>query len=100
MSMLAYTLNNILELIPEILPLVKQASVDEEFPIDNRDSVLASALQLKYFEKIAYEPVDFTTLEKVAFAVKTYGIKDQVDKLSTEMVKAAENLKTETDASS
>lgn len=89
MTMLAHTLKNILELVPEALPLVKLASVDQEMPLDNRDSVLATALQVGYFEKVAYSPVDVFKLEKIAEAVKVYKLGDQVKSLTDSMVKAA-----------
>lgn len=89
MTMLAHTIKSILTLVPEAMPLVKLASIDKEFPLDNADSCIASALQLKYFEKVAYSPVDFTTLEKVATAVKLWGVGETVADLSKKMIKAA-----------
>lgn len=89
MTMLAHSIKHILELVPEALPLVKQASVDQEMPLDNKDSVLATALQVGYFEKVAYSPVDVFKLEKIAQAVKAYGLGDQVKELTDSMVKAA-----------
>lgn len=88
--MLAHTLKSILELVPEALPLVKQASVDKEFPLDSKDSCIATALQLKYFEKVAYHPVDFTDIEKIGKAVHLYGVSEEVKDLSTRMIKAAQ----------
>lgn len=89
--MLAHTLKNILELVPEALPMVKQASVDKEFPLDNKDSCIATALQLKYFEKIAFHSVEFTEIEKIAKAVHIYGVGDVVKDLASKMVKAAQD---------
>jgi hypothetical protein len=89
MTILAYTLKNIIELVPEVVPMIKQANVDQEFPLDSKDSTLATALQVKYFEKIAYHPVEFTTLEKIAKAVHIYGLDEDVKNLSNKMVKAA-----------
>lgn len=88
--MLAHSLKHILEYVPEALPLVKKASLEQELPIDSIDSVIASALQLKYFEKIAHSSVDIFEMEKVAQAVEMYGVKDQVNALGNLMVKAAE----------
>jgi hypothetical protein len=93
--MLAHTLKSILTLVPEALPMVKKASVDQEFPLDNKDSCIATALQMKYFEKVAFAPVDFTTLEKVAKAVNLYGVGAQVADLTNLMVKAASNQRSQ-----
>jgi hypothetical protein len=98
--MLAHTLKNILELVPEALPLVKQASVDQELPVDSKDSTIATALQLKYFEKLAYQSVDLDAFEKVANAVKAYGVADEVEHLTNLMVKAAKDKSTAQDRDS
>jgi hypothetical protein len=87
--MLAHTLRNILELVPEALPMVKKASVEQELPLDNKDSCIATALQLAYFEKIAFHPVELGQMEKIAKAVHLYGVKDLVADLSDKMVKSA-----------
>ncbi len=89
MTMLAHTLRDILQLVPEALPLVKEASVDQEMPLNNRDSTLATALQISYFEKVAYSPVDVFQLEKVAAAVEAYGLTDTVKSMTETMVKSA-----------
>lgn len=98
--MLAHTLKNILDLVPDALPMVKQASVDQEMPMDGRDSTLASALQLQYFEKIAFQPVDVFAMEKVAQAVEMYGLGAEVKDISDRMVKAAHARKVEADLNS
>lgn len=98
--MLAHTLKNILDLVPDALPMVKQASVDQEMPINNRDSTLASALQLQYFEKVAFQPVDVFELEKVAQAVKMFDLSEEVLQISDKMVKAAHARRIETDMNS
>jgi hypothetical protein len=95
MTMLAHSLKPILQLVPEAMPLVKQASVDQEFPLDSKDSTLATALQLKYFEKVAYHAVDVFQLEKVAKAVDLYGLREQLNELTGKMVKAAQAKKEE-----
>lgn len=87
--MLAYTLKDILTLVPEAMPLVKEAHIDQEMPLDNRDSCIATALQLKYQEAVAYQPTDVFALEKVAKAVRLYGVEDIVADLSEKLVKAA-----------
>jgi hypothetical protein len=87
--MLAYTLKEILTLLPEALPLVKEAHIDQEMPLGNRDSAIATALQLKYHEAVNYRPADIFSIEKVAKAVRLYGAEDVVDDLSKKLVKAA-----------
>lgn len=87
--MLAYTLKDILTLVPEAMPLVKQAHIDQDMPLGNRDSCIASALQLKYQEAVAYSPADVFSIEKVAKAVRLHGVEDVVADLAGKLVKAA-----------
>jgi hypothetical protein len=87
--MLAYTLKEILDLVPEAASFVKQASVEQDMPLDNKDSCIATALQLKYHEKIAYKAIDVFALEKVAKAVRAYGVENDVATLTERMIKAA-----------
>src|SRR5690606_23895388 len=63
--------------------------VDQEMPLSNRDSCIATALQLKYHEAVEYKPVDVFSIEKVAKAVRLYGVEDVVSDLSDKLVKAA-----------
>jgi hypothetical protein len=84
--MLAHTLKPILELVPEALPMIKQAHVDEEFPLSNRDSCIASALCVNYAAKISGDTVAIPVMEKVAKAVKLYGVEAQVKTLTDRMV--------------
>lgn len=87
--MLAHSIKDVLELVPEALPLVKQASVAEDYPLDSVDSCLASALTMKYHEHIDHQSVDPEQFVKVAHAVKVYGIEDKVEELAGKMIKAA-----------
>lgn len=87
--MLAHSIKPILSLIPEALPLVKQASLDQDMPVDSRDSCIASALALKYQECVSHKPVDFFAFEKVAAAIELYGVKGIVNTLNTKMLKEA-----------
>jgi len=79
--MLGYTLKSILELVPEALPLVKQASIEQDWPLGNKDSCIASALALGYHSQISGKVVDYEVIEKVASAVTAYGVQDDVDTL-------------------
>lgn len=87
--MLAHSIKDVLELVPEALPLVKQASVAEDYPLDNADSCLASALTLNYHQHVDHQSVDPEQFTKVAHAVKVYGLEDKVNELTGKMVKAA-----------
>jgi hypothetical protein len=87
--MLAHSIKSILSLIPEAMPLIKRASLDQDMPTDSRDSCIASALALKYQECISHKPVDFSAFEKVAQAVDLYGVKGIVNSLNSKMVKEA-----------
>lgn len=89
MTILAYTIKPILELVPEALDLVKAASVDEEYPTNSASSCLASYLQMEYMLKVSGEPVDPFAFEKVASAIEVYDLKDQAKTLAKDMVKRA-----------
>jgi len=80
--MLAYHLNNILQIVPEAVGMVKEASLSEEFPIDSKDSTLASGLQIAYLTKVAGETVDFVTQDRVARAAIAYGVSGELEKLA------------------
>lgn len=87
--MLAHSIKPILELVPEALPLIKQASVDQDYPLDNRDSCIASALELKFHEHVDHRSIDVFSIEKIAQAVEMYGVKDIVSDLAGKMIKTA-----------
>jgi hypothetical protein len=88
--MLAHSIKHILELVPEALPLIKSASVDQDYPLDNRGSAIASALELKYHEVVDHKSIDPFSIEKVARAVDLYGATDEVKDLTTKLIKAAQ----------
>lgn len=81
--MLAYDMKDILRIVPEAVTLTKEASFSEEFPLNNKDSVLASGLRVEYMTKVAGKQVSFSTMEKVADAVTAYGLKDQLTKYAS-----------------
>lgn len=91
--MLAYSLKKVLELVPETKDMVKQASVEAEYPVDNEGSCLASALAIAYELNVANKHVDYAEMEKVAEAVTIYGIEDQVSQFSTQMISASNMVK-------
>ena len=80
--MLAYDLNNILQIVPEAVGMVKEASLSEDFPTDSKDSTLASGLQIAYLTKVAGEIVDYVIQDKVSRAAIAYGISDELEKLA------------------
>ncbi|HET8686725.1 MAG TPA: hypothetical protein VFM18_08680 [Methanosarcina sp.] len=87
--MIAYSLKNILGLVPSALEHVKQASVEQEFPLDNRDSVVASALSVQYCQHISGKSVDPFVMEKISRAIDLFDVRDVVEGLTREMVKEA-----------
>lgn len=88
--MLAHNIKQILEIAPEAMELVKQANLEEEFPTNNKDSVVASALRIEYLTKVAHKAVDYEVMGKVAKAVDLYGIGDDIGPLIERIGKAAE----------
>ena len=83
--MLAYDLNNILQIVPEAVGMVKEASLSEDFPTDSKDSTLASGLQIAYLTKVAGEIVDYVIQDKVSRAAIAYGISDELEKLAAKI---------------
>lgn len=83
--MIAYTLKNVLELVPEALPFVKQASLDEEYPLNSKDACMASALCVAYHETVDKKSVDPWTMEKIASAVEVYGLSSTLSELKSKM---------------
>lgn len=84
--MIGYTLKHVLELVPEALPFVKQASIEAEYPTSSKDNCLASALVIGYKKNFTSDVVDYDTLEKVASAVSVYNLEDQVNMLTAKML--------------
>lgn len=81
--MIGYKLKNILSLVPEALPLVKQANLEQDYPLDNKSGCAASALSIAYQIYHEKSPVDSMLMEKVASAVTAYGIDEEVARLTT-----------------
>lgn len=84
--MIAYTLKHVLELVPQAVPLIKQAHVDEDYPLSNKDSCVASALCLNYHVNVDRQSVDPDRMEKIAQAVKLYQVEDLVGDLTGKML--------------
>jgi hypothetical protein len=80
--MLAHNLKEILTLIPEASELVKQASIEEEFPTNNKDSVCASYLRMNYLTKVANLNIAPETKSKIIKAASLYQVRDRLDTMS------------------
>jgi len=83
--MIAYTLKSVLELVPEAMPFVKRASVEKDYPLDDRDACMASALCIAYHEHVSHQSVDPWVMEKVAAAVDTYGIRTEFNQFKEKL---------------
>lgn len=81
--MLAYQMHDILKIVPEAVSLTKEASLSEEFPLDSKDSVLASGLRVAYLTKVAGEQVNYAVQEKVANAAVAFGLTDTLEKFAS-----------------
>lgn len=84
-----HALKNVLELVPEASGFIKRAYVEEDFPTKDRDSTVASALEINFLTKVAGQTVDFDDMARVTKAVRLYGVADEVRRLSGQMEKAA-----------
>jgi hypothetical protein len=88
--MLAHNLKDILSIVPELKEHIKQANVEEEFPLDNRDGCLASYVRCYYLVKVAGKPVEPEIMERLEKAATLYGIKQDAVKFISAMKKYAE----------
>lgn len=93
--MLAHNIKAILATVPEVTGMVKQANLEEDFPVDSKDSVVASYLRVHYLTKVAERFVDPAVEKRITKAAKLYEVKDELDKyvgrFSVLEKKAAEN---------
>ena len=83
--MLAYNMKDILLIVPEAEELTKEASLQEAFPMDNRDSAVASALRIEYLTKVAGEEVSYAIREKVAQTIEVYGLTAEMMKMASKI---------------
>lgn len=88
--MLAYDYDNILKVAPEYFPLIKEASVTEEYPVDSAASALASAMRIQYLTKVAGEQVPASVEWNVSKAISAYGLLDKVAAFSRKSTEYAE----------
>jgi len=96
--MLAHDLKNILELIPSSMEFIKQASIEEDYPVDSPDSTIASGLRINYQIKVAHRPVDYDVINLVKKASILWGVQDTIEDLSKGLVKRAEPVDMKADA--
>lgn len=95
--MLAHNIKEVLTLVPEALPLVKEASLEKDFPVDSRSSAAASFLVANYLEKVAHKPISTAVFSLIKKAIDLYELKDEVEPLVgklTPMQKQASNEST------
>jgi hypothetical protein len=92
--LLAHNIKAILTLVPEARSMTKQASLEEDFPYDSKDSVCASYLRVHYLTKVAEKQVDPAVAAKITKAAELHNVKktlDQfLDRFNTFEKKAAE----------
>lgn len=72
--MLAHNLKEILSIVPELKEHIKQANIEEEFPLDNKDGCIASIVRCYYLSKVACVAVDPEIIERLTKAAQMYGI--------------------------
>lgn len=83
--MLAHKIKDILTIVPEAMDMVKQASLEQDYPTDSRDSTIASYLAMHYMMKVAHKPVDYDAIFKVEKAASLYNIEKEVKPLLEKM---------------
>lgn len=88
--MLAHNLKEILSIVPDAKELIKQANIEEDFPLDNKDGAIASCLRAYYLIKIANKNVDLEVMEKLEKAASLYGIQEITKPLIHAMKRYAE----------
>lgn len=96
--MLAHDLKQILELVPSAMDFIKQASIEDDYPVDSPDSTIASGLRINYQVKVAHQPVDYETINLVKKASELWGVQDRIEELSKGLVKKAEPVDMKKDA--
>lgn len=84
-----HAIKNVLELVPEAAGFIKRAYVEEDFPTKDKDSTIASALEIAFLTKVAGQTVDYEDVARVAKAVRLYGVGEEVARMSGSMQKAA-----------
>ena len=78
--MLAHNIKEVLTIVPEAMGFIKEASLEQDFPVDNKDSAAASYLTAAYLVKVAGKPLDIDLLRRLEKAASLYGVKEEMDK--------------------
>jgi hypothetical protein len=78
--MLAHNIKEVLTIVPEAMGFIKEASLEQDFPVDSKDSAAASYLTAAYLVKVAGKALDIDLLRKLEKAASLYGVKDEMDK--------------------
>lgn len=84
-----HAIKSVLELVPEAAGFIKRAYVEEDFPTKDKDTTVASALEIAFLTKVAGQTVDYDDIARVNKAVRLYGVGDEVRRLSATMEKTA-----------
>ncbi len=79
--MLAYDIKSISEIVPEALPLIKKADLEQDFPIDTKDSYIASRLRVEYLTKVANQVVDYNVITELSRLSSVYNVEEQLTPL-------------------
>lgn len=59
--------------------MVKKANLEEDFPVDSKDSAAASYLRINYLTKVAERQLDPEITAKITKAASLYGVKEELD---------------------
>lgn len=90
--MIGYSLKQLLDLVPEALPLVKTASLTEDFPVDSAAGAIASALRIRYDSLTKKASFDRETYDKVFTAVDAFGVSEVVENLENKLEAGFHNM--------
>lgn len=90
--MIGYSLKQLLDLVPEALPLVKSASLTEDFPVDSAAGAIASALRIRYDSLMKKASFDKETYNKVFTAVDAFGVSEVVENLENKLQAGFDNM--------
>lgn len=86
--MLSYAIKQILTLVPEAFPLVKQANLEDEYPFETASDAMASALRICLERDLLGKQVEPDTLHKVAMAVEVYNLEPVLETMTTKLRQA------------
>jgi hypothetical protein len=78
--MLAHDLKNLLTIVPDLQPMIKEANLEEDYPLDNKGGAIASYMRYQYRVKVAHKTDGLSPelIDRIEKAAQMYGITDQV----------------------